>query len=220
MKSDDCERGSTRAQSRRRRAPRLPPHERRSRLLAHALSVFARRGIGAARHAEVAAEAGVSVATTFVYFPTRTDLVDAVLTEVERLYVELAKRVHASQAPAPAVLLAHADAFARSVDEHPDHAMVWLDWSSLVGVEELWPRYRSLEERVVGIMARTLARGQREGTMSPAIVPSDGARIAIGAAYMIVQMKLSGRPEPEVARFLEALVRAVAGGLARNPQAA
>ena len=36
----------------------------------------------------------------------------------------------------------------------------------------------------------------------------------IGAAYLIAQMKLSGRSEDEVAPFLDALVRMVAGGLA------
>jgi AcrR family transcriptional regulator len=62
---------------------RLSPGARRAELMACALAVFARRGLGEARHAEIAAEAGVSVATVFVYFPTREALVDAVLDEVD-----------------------------------------------------------------------------------------------------------------------------------------
>ena len=59
---------------RRPRAPRLAPEARRAQLLASAMRVFARRGIAAARHAELASEAGVAVSTTFAYFPTREEL--------------------------------------------------------------------------------------------------------------------------------------------------
>jgi AcrR family transcriptional regulator len=166
----------------------------------------------------VAARAGVAVSTVFAYFPNRAALVGAVLGEVERLYLDLAERVHAGDRPAPELLLAHATAFAEAVDRHPEHARVWLDWSAAVGVEELWPRYRRFEQRMVSVIGKTLARGQREGTLAGEIHPDDGARLAIGAGVMIAQMKLSRRPQPEVARFLRALVRALAGGLA-NPAA-
>lgn len=196
----------------RPRAARLPPERRRAQLLECALRVFARRGIGAARHAEVAGEAGVAVSTVFVYFPTRDDLVAAVLGEVERFYVDLAERVHATGGPAPAVMLAHSSAFADSVDDHPDHARVWLTWSSAVR-EDIWPRYLAFEDRIVAEIAKTLARGQREGSIGRGISPEDGARLTIGAAHLIARMKLSGRPRAEVDRFLEALIRALAGGL-------
>ena len=65
-----------------RRRTRLSPDERNRQLMAHAIAVFARRGLGRAGHAEIAERAGVSVATVFNYFNTREDLVDAVLTEI------------------------------------------------------------------------------------------------------------------------------------------
>ena len=58
---------------------RLPPEERRAQLLEIAIDVFAERGLGAARHAEIAERAGVAVSTVFAYFETREALVDAVL---------------------------------------------------------------------------------------------------------------------------------------------
>ncbi len=198
------------------RARRLPPEERRAQLLECALPVFARRGLGAARHAEVAAEAGVSVPTVFVYFPTRTALVDAVLDEVGRFYTGIAESVHDSSAPAPAVLQAHIDAFAASIDAKPDHARVWLSWSSAVR-DDVWPRYQLMEDAVVAIIAGTLSRGQREGSISRDVNPDDGARIAVGAGHMIAQMKLSGRPQAEMERFRGAVVRSLAGGLAHAP---
>jgi len=194
----------------RTRAPRLPPAERRAQLLAHAMRVFARRGLGGARHAEIASEAGVSVSTVFVYFPTRAELLGAVLDEVERFLVEMAERTHASPAPAPDVILAHARAFADSVDTHSDHARVWLDWSTAVR-DEVWPRYLEFQERVVRILERTIRRGQREGTFPADLDPEDDARLIVGSAHMIAQMKFTHLAPARVDRFLRALVRASVG---------
>lgn len=195
------------------RARRLPPEQRRAQLLDCALRVFARRGIGAARHAEVAEEAGVSVPTVFVYFENRPALVGAVLDEVSRFYLELGRAVHQLARPAPASILAHARAFAASVDSHPDCARVWLAWSNAVR-DDIWPRYLAFEQEVVELLAETLRRGQREGSISPAIAAEDGAHISIGAAHMIARMKFSARPAAEVERFIQAVVDSLAGGLA------
>lgn len=205
--------GASSNAGRRLRAARLPPAQRRAQLLACATRVFARRGIAEVTHTEVAREAAVALSTTFVYFPSSEELVAAVLDSVERLYVELAETVHASDRPAGEVLLAHTRAFAASVDEHADEARVWLNWSSAVG-GEYWPQYRILEDRVVSLIARTIARGQREGGIADSLPPRETARLMIGAAYLIAQMKLSGRPEEEVGALVDSLVRVLGGGLA------
>src|SRR5271156_346012 len=93
--------------SRRRRAPALDKAERRALLLGSAIRVFARRGIGAARHAEIAREAKVSVPTVFFYFPTREALVSAVLDEVARFFTEMAETIHSKPYPAPEIILEH-----------------------------------------------------------------------------------------------------------------
>jgi TetR/AcrR family hemagglutinin/protease transcriptional regulator len=175
------------------------------------MRAFARRGLGAARHAEIAALAGVSVSTVFVYFPTRAQLVAAVLAEVERFLLAMAERAHASALPAPEVILAHARAFADSVDTHPDHARVWLDWSTAIR-DEVWPRYLEFQERVVRIFETTIRRGQREGSVPHDVDPEDDARLIVGSAHMIAQMKFTGLSPTRVDRFLRALVRAAVGG--------
>jgi len=65
--------------TKRARARRLDPSERRPQLLQCAIRVFARRGLGGAHHAEISREARVSIPTVFFYFPTREVLVMAVL---------------------------------------------------------------------------------------------------------------------------------------------
>ena len=166
------------------------------------MHVFARRGIAAARPAEVADAAGVSESTVFVYFATRDELVCAVLDEVERFYMEKNHRFLSELAiPAPASILRLGATFADSVDSHPDHARVWLDWSNSVG-DTIFPRYLDYQERVIEMVTSTLRRGWAEGAVSQDVVPEDAARILYSSAQMVVQMKLTGQSQDHVNRFL------------------
>ena len=177
-----------------------------------ALRVFASRGMLAARHAEIATAAGVSVSAVFFYFPTRAALVEAVVAEVDAFYGTLVEQSLAGDVPAPDALLRLARAFAASVDSNPDHARLWLDWSTAFG-DESWPRYRAFQERVVRLIAAAIARGQRDNTVAPDVDPEDEALLMMGAAYIVVQMKITKRPPADVERFLRTLVRSTVGRL-------
>ena len=64
---------------------------------------------------------------------------------------------------------------------------------------------------------RTLARGQRQGSISRAIAPEDAARMLYGAAYPLAQQKLAGQPEAGSSRFFDAVVQLLVSSLARRP---
>ncbi|MBM4334913.1 MAG: TetR/AcrR family transcriptional regulator [Deltaproteobacteria bacterium] len=196
----------------RTRASRLDPSERRARLLAHALGVFGRRGLAAGRHAEIARESGVAVSTVFVYFPTRAELVGAVLDEVEQFYVGMVERVLALELPAPRVLLALATAFADSVDEHPEYARLWLEWSAAIR-DEVWPRFIAFQDRLTARVARIVERGKSEGTVAASVDAEEDARVIVAAAPVVAQMKFSGRSPEQVARFLRTVVETTLGPL-------
>jgi len=196
--------------ARRPRASRLDQAERRAQLLQCAMRVFARRGLGAARHAEIAKEAGVSVPAVFFYFPTREELVTAVLDEVDHFLMKMAEDLHTTEGPAPEVLLAHARAFAASVDTHPDYARVWLDWSTAIR-EEMWPRYLDFQERIVAVLARTIRRWQNERGAASDVDIDDDARLMVAAAHMVAQMKFTRVPQEKLDHFLRTLVGAALG---------
>src|SRR5271166_3075807 len=191
--------------TKRARARRLDPSERRPQLLQCAIRVFARRGLGGAHHAEIAREARVSVPTVFFYFPTREVLVMAVLDEVARFLTDMTVRIHSGGGPAPQIVLAHAKAFADSVETHPDYARVWLDWSTAIR-EGIWPHYLEFQERIVAIIADTIRRWRLEHAMIDEEAEDD-ARLIVGSAHMIAQMKFTRCPADKVDRFLRTLVR-------------
>ncbi|GIW44459.1 MAG: TetR family transcriptional regulator [Candidatus Binatia bacterium] len=197
----------------RQRARRMAPELRREQLLACALRVFARRGISEGRHAEIAQEAGVAVPTVFVYFPTREALVEAVLQEVARFYIDMTRRIHAREdLPADEVLLLHAREFSSSVATHEDYARVWLDWSTAIR-EQMWPRYLDFQRQVVEVIARTIRRGQKEGTIRTHLDPKFAALFVVSAAHMVAQMQFSHQPAQVLDRFLRTLVGSITGGM-------
>ena len=71
-----------------RRASRMAPAARKAQLIKSALRIFAERGIGEASHTAIAQQAGVAVPTTFHYFGTKDEIVEATLAEVSRFLLD------------------------------------------------------------------------------------------------------------------------------------
>jgi TetR/AcrR family hemagglutinin/protease transcriptional regulator len=184
-------------------ARRLPPKARRSQLLACAVAAVASMGIERATHAAVARLAGVSVPTVFVYFPTREDLISAVLREVARALDDFAGATFALPHPA-ARLTALARAFERAADEMPDVMRVWLDWSTAVRTA-IWPRYLKVQERIVANVA-TAVRDHRSDTAKPSQQDVAVARMFVGSGHTIALLKLAGAQQFEVDQLVDAIV--------------
>jgi TetR/AcrR family hemagglutinin/protease transcriptional regulator len=198
---------TARGSSGRRGTPRLDKAEVR---------VFARRGIGAARHAEIARKAKVSVPTVFFYFPTRKALVNAVLEEVSRFFTEMAETAHGKRGPVPEIILEHLRAFADAVETHPDHTRVLLEWSTALR-DEVWPRFLRFQEKVVATIARTIRRWRMETGSDRDPEAEDDARVISATGYVLVQMKVAKLPNLRIERFLQTLVRDTLGEVKASP---
>ena len=192
------------------RATRMAPEERRAKLIKSVLRVFATRGIGEARHAQVAEEAGVSLSTVFVYFPTREALVEAALGETGRFFVELAERIHSRNLPAPQLIAEHARAFADLVDESPEYVSIFLNWSSAVG-QPYWESYLEAHAATAKILTATIERGKKEKTIAPDVNAADAAEILIGAAHILAQMKFMGKDQSVIDGFIASMARSAMG---------
>jgi TetR/AcrR family hemagglutinin/protease transcriptional regulator len=191
----------------RQRARPLEQAERRELLLQSAIRVFARRGIGSARHAEIAREAEVSVPTVFFYFPTREALVANVLQEVARFFSTMTDRVHASGHDAPSIIAEHARAFLDTIGTHPDYIRILLEWSTALR-EEIWPLFLQFQDRNLKVVAETIRRW-REQSAHWARLESveEDARIVGALGYMLAQMKLATAPQDQIDRLLQTMLR-------------
>ncbi|CAN5167909.1 TetR/AcrR family transcriptional regulator [soil metagenome] len=188
------------------RPRRMSPAARLEVLTEAALQVFARDGLGAARHARVAETAGVALATVFHYFPTRTALVDSVLAEVDRRYISGLVRAAAEQdAPAPEAILNLLMSFADSIDEAPEHALIWLEWSTAVRAE-VWSAYLAFHQRATAGIAAIVQGGIERDEVKASLDPMDVAHIVVGLAHPIAHMKFSGSSRETIEHAMNALV--------------
>jgi TetR/AcrR family hemagglutinin/protease transcriptional regulator len=173
---------------------------RRTQLLDCAMRVVSRRGLGSSPHAATAREANVSVPTVFAYFRSRSDLIQAVVGDVERLYTELGARYLTRDKSAPEALFDFLRACAHTAEIDPDRVRVWLDWSSTVG-SEAWPLYLVFHERSIRRMANVVRRGQREGSIPEEVDATDAARLLFASGHTVAHMIFSGTPQKTVERF-------------------
>jgi AcrR family transcriptional regulator len=96
------------------RAQRADARSNRARILDAALDVFGRGGEAASTE-DVARLAGVGIATVFRHFPTKADLLDAVLVRRFDRLRDRAEQLAASEAPGRALF----DLFAEMVSDAP-----------------------------------------------------------------------------------------------------
>jgi len=180
------------------------------------MRVFARRGLSAARHAEIARAARVSVPTVFYYFPTRKALVSAVLEEVARFFTEMAATIHGKGGPAPELMLEHLRAFAEVVDTHPDHTRILLEWSTALR-NEVWPLFLRFQEQIIATLTRTIRRWRLETASGRDSEVEDDARMIAATGYVLVQMKVAKLPNARIERFLHTLVHDTLGEAHTSP---
>lgn len=188
------------------RASRMAPEKRRLQVIKSALRIFAERGVGEASHTAIAQEAGVAVPTVFHYFGSKDEIVEAVLAEVSRFLLEnLLGNYDKPDIPAPTALENLLLAFSNSIESDPDYVKVWLEWSvSIRGA--LWESYLRFYKGALAGIKRILRRGVKEGDVREDVNLDDGARVIVGIAHMVAQMKFSGASTEQVRRTVHSLV--------------
>ena len=188
---------------------RLPPEARRRQLLGAAVEAFARRGLARTVHADVARRASVAVPTVFHYFPSRDVLLAAVLGALDDRFIRLAEAHHErTDLTARECLRRHALAFMDEVDAAPDHVRLWLEWSTSVR-EDTWPSYVEFQERLVQVVAGSVARGLASGEIASGLSAPEAARLFVGCAHMAVMTRLAPPTGLDVADYVSRVIEAV-----------
>lgn len=175
---------------------RLSPEERRAQLLETAVEVFAEMGLERAGHGEIARRAGVSTATVFNYFPTRPELVEAVLLKIEEIVDDIFQSVPADPGNVEASLVALAGAYTKMITEQPSATKTFLKWGVSFDPEirKPWLAYQ----------ARTLDHLMKYFPDSPSARTE--ARILFGAANMLAIMSFDHKNPDDIQAFTKRMV--------------
>lgn len=177
---------------------RLSPEERKKQLLEAAIDLFAEKGLGEAKHADIARRVGISTAATFVYFPTREALLSSVVDEIGRFFLATFDDVEPQPGDAPEILKTLASAALERVETHPSYVRVWLGWSTRFD-DGMRSRYLEFQEQLLTRLSEILWACEDNISREN----RDDARILLSASQALSLMKIDGEPREKLERFTE-----------------
>jgi AcrR family transcriptional regulator len=206
-------------------APRQRRKEARPQeLLDAALELFAEKGFAATRSEEVAARAGVAKGTLYLYYPSKEELLKAVISQ--RLSQEIAagaEQVQQFTGPTSALLTEVLSAWWQRVFDSPVSAVFKLVITEVRNFPEIAEFY---QEQVVRpgkqLIGRILERGIRSGEFRPLDVPSAVLSLLLPMVMLCLHKHSLGAcapPQDEVDphAFIRNHVELVLGGLLVAP---
>lgn len=177
---------------------RLSPEDRRKQLLTAAIDLFAEKGFGEAKHADIARRVGVSTAATFVYFPTREALLDAVTEEVSQFFLTMFDGLEVRRGGAPATLRMLAAQSIEQAENHRNMVLVQLGWAARFDAP-MRKSYLVFQEEILSKLSEILWASEDNISREN----RDDARILLSASQALSLMKIDGEPEEKLARFTD-----------------
>ncbi|ASU84037.1 TetR/AcrR family transcriptional regulator [Nocardiopsis gilva YIM 90087] len=170
----------------KRAKPGPRSEERRERIIAAGYRAMVRSGLAGARTRDVAAEAGITVATLHYYFPTKDDLVRAVLEHTIRERMLAPLRLEADWADGLAGLRTMLTGLSQQAEADPGHfrllhEMTWISRED-PAVRTMLARWHEDWHRTI---AGWLDAGQRDGRVRADL---DAQTVAGMVMYLVLGM--------------------------------
>ncbi|MEM6582478.1 MAG: TetR/AcrR family transcriptional regulator [Pseudomonadota bacterium] len=191
--------------TKRSRAAQMDPSERRQQLLHAGVQCFADKGIGAAKHADIARKCGVSVPTVFSYFATRDELVSSVLAEVGNTLLD--KVLEPARAlPLDQQLAATAPLYMRLATNQPEYVKVWLMWSTHFA-SDIQHQFQLFETRAIDMLASMFISEDED--QDPEDL-KDKARMLFASSAFLAKMSFDGISESRQQSFANQVLKSLA----------
>ena len=171
--------------------------------------VFSEHGFSSsAIHTLVARVAGVSVPTVFSYFPTRFDIIEAVVCDVQRNILGIVQKNLYDQTGLSAFerLLGVVQGWAEAAETNPVLVRVFLNWSSSFQ-PEVEALYQEYVMQVCKQLEDLVRDGQEKGEFDKKVDVRDAALIIQGSGHLIAHLKFSKYESEGMMKFLTNIVR-------------
>jgi TetR/AcrR family transcriptional regulator, fatty acid metabolism regulator protein len=165
--------------------------DKRERILASAMRVFARKGFFGAKVADIAADAGIADGTIYLYFKSKDDLLISFFeSQMERFKDAFEDALGAASAPEK--LRRIIAAYMSLVAENrvaAEVVTIELRQSAKFMKEYANPRFAAF----LKMLASVIDEGQRQGTLAPGMPPPVAARAIFGLLDELTLMWVTDR---------------------------
>jgi AcrR family transcriptional regulator len=169
---------------------RLPAEERRTRILRSAVKVFSRSNYRAATVAAVAAEAGISEALIYRFFPSKKAIFLEVLHHMSDRIVSLWQQEQDREENALIALCNMGVKYYSRMVEHPDELRVQFQAISEVSDEEIAKRLHEDHASYMRSIRKIIRRGIRQGTVREDLDVTSVVFLFDGVGILMNMMKL------------------------------
>lgn len=183
---------------------RRSKEENRLRLMAAGAHAFATDGIGGARIADIAAEAGVATGTFYLYFGDKEQMLAEILKEGTQAAIDMLTASEGDEAG-----LGHVERNRRAMGRLVDFAQGNSDLFRLLfaRVSAVNPLQRQLIEMVAEMRSRQLREGRESGRFLAHVDPVTTAIGEIGFFYHLIDWWLANPDKVSREQVIETLVR-------------
>lgn len=179
--------------------------ERRQAFLTAALDEFFERGFAAARMDDIARRAGLSKGALYLYFESKEALFTALIDTIAAPNVERLERAAAAAPSAAAALHALMTLAPRLIRDTPLPRVAKVILADSRAFPDVVRRYRTqIVDRVLGIVAGILARGQESGELAVED-PKLTARLVVAPVILSAIWRVVFEIDPEAKVDLDAL---------------
>jgi AcrR family transcriptional regulator len=193
---------------------------RTKEIMAAAHRVMERQGLEAATMEEIAAAAGVAKGTVYLYFQSKDELIQALITRVgEQMLAGIEAVVEGPGAPAEKIRQVASlllDYLMRERVLFPAYARDVLRGGQ-GAAKGYWSRLQEMEERFVTLVTRLFAQGIESGQFIPAN-PRLLTFLLRGMVRAVGYYQMSEGQEKAVQEALPVLLTLLSSGLTRQPQ--
>ncbi len=174
--------------------------DKRARILAAAVKIFARKGYFGAKVSEIARRAGVADGTIYLYFRNKEDILVSLFDEVMSEHLEKARRELATAVGAPARLEVFARHHLRTLGENRELAVVFQ--VELRQSTKFMERFSAtwLQEYFT-LLNDVIEEGQREGSLRIDLPRKLVGRIFFGALDEMVTSFILSRKDYDLGQL-------------------
>lgn len=169
---------------------RLPAKKRKKQILKCAVIVFARSNYQSARMADIAAEAGISEAAVYKYFPSKSAIYLNVIEHMSTRTLTFWKEEIDKEPDAYQALRNMGLTYFRRMNRHPEEVKVYFKAIAEAGNPEIAARLHKDHDNYMRLIRKVIRKGIQDGSFKKDADPSTVGFLFDGVGILMNMMKL------------------------------